>query len=394
MTGSLTLRNGKYYAVLNIYENGKRKKKWICSDLPEKGNKRRAEQFLREKLAEYERMEGIVRSDVLFSDYIRIWLEQTARKVDTVTYQGYKVLSDGHILPYFDAAKIPLAELDYKAIQKYIDSKSKFGRLDGKGGLSPKSLRHHRNIITQTLDMAVQNKLIPSNPCQFVIMPQLVRYDSSFYNDKQLIALFTALDNDPMLPLVKITALYGLRRSELLGLKWDSIDFDRQTMTIRHTVAKVTEVVAKDKTKNESSRRTFPLTPEAIEIFKIAKCQEEHNRLAFGNQYQENQYIFKWPDGHTYSPDYISHRFNDLLKKHNLPHIRFHELRHSCASMLIAMGWTLKDVQEWLGHADIKMTANIYSHLDTARKTSIAASLEEKFGASGRQVVDKNKESV
>ena len=86
-------------------------------------------------------------------------------------------------------------------------------------------------------------------------------------------------------------------------------------------------------------------------------------------------------DGHTYSPDYVSHRFNDLLKKHSLPHIRFHELRHSCASMLIAMGWSLKDVQEWLGHSDVKMTANIYAHLDTTRINNIAESLAEKFGA-------------
>ena len=186
---------------------------------------------------------------------------------------------------------------------------------------------------------------------------------------------------DVLLPLVKITALYGLRRSELLGLQWDSIDFEAKTMTIRHTVSKVTEVVAKDKTKNASSRRTFPLTPEALEKFKAAKCQEAQNRIAFGREYQENSYVFKGADGHTYSPDYVSHRFNDLLKKHSLPHIRFHELRHSCASMLIAVGWTLKDVQEWLGHSDIKMTANIYSHLDTARKSNIAAALAEKFGA-------------
>lgn len=385
MTGSLTVKNGKYYAILNVYENGKRKKKWINTELPEKGNKRRAEQFLREKLAEYERMEGIVRSDILFSDYVRIWLTQTARKVDTVTMQGYQILADTHILPYFDSAKILLTDLDYQAIQKYIDTKSQYGRLDGKGGLSPKSLRHHRNILNQALDMAVQHKLIPSNPCQFVVMPQLIRYESSFYNDTQLNALFSALRDEPLYPLIKITALYGLRRSELLGLQWDSIDFERQTMTIRHTVAKVTEVVAKDKTKNASSHRTFPLTAETLEIFQAAKCQEQQNRIAFGNQYHENPYVFKWPDGHTYSPDYISHRFNDLLKKHNLPHIRFHELRHSCASMLIAMGWTLKDVQEWLGHSDIKMTANIYSHLDTARKTNIAESLAEKFSAaSGR----------
>ena len=152
-------------------------------------------------------------------------------------------------------------------------------------------------------------------------------------------------------------------------------------MTIRHTVSKVTAIVAKDKTKTASSHRIFPLTPEALEIFRRVKEEEQQNRLMFGSEYQANPYVFKWPDGHNYTPDYISHRFNDLLKKHNLPHIRFHELRHSCASMLIARGWTLKDGQEWLGHSDIKMTANIYSHLDTARKTSIAASLAEKFGA-------------
>lgn len=379
MTGSLTVKNGKYYAVLNVYENGKRKKKWINSDLPEKGNKRKAEQFLREKLAEYERMEGIVHSDVKFSDYVRIWLEQIARKVDEVTMQGYKTLADGHILPYFDDTGIALSNVDYKVIQRYIDVKHKTGRIDGKGGLSPRSLKLHKNIINQTLNLAVQNKLLPANPCQFVVLPQAVRYESTFYTDKQLKYLFAALKDDPLLPLVKITALYGLRRSELLGLQWDSIDFDGKTMTIRHTVSKVTEVVAKDKTKNASSHRTFPLTVEALEIFKAAKCQEEQNRIAFGREYQENGYVFKWADGHTYSPDYLSHRFNDLLKKHNLPHIRFHELRHSCASMLIGIGWTLKDVQEWLGHSDIKMTANIYSHIEVGRKRDMANSLEDKL---------------
>ena len=379
MTGSLTVKNGKYYAVLNVYENGKRKKKWICSDLPEKGNKRKATQFLREKLEEFERMEGLVKSDVLFSDYIRIWLEQIARTVDTVTMQGYRVLADSHILPYFDESGKPLHKIDTNTIQRYIDLKSKGGRLDGKGGLSPRSLKLHKNILNQTLNLAVQNKLIPSNPCQFVVLPQMNRYESSFYNDRQLKDLFCALNGDDLLPLIKITALYGLRRSELLGLQWDSINFEARTMTIRHTVSKVTEVVAKDKTKNASSRRTFPLTAEAFNIFMAAKCREQQNRISFGRNYVENQYVFKWPDGHTYSPDYISHRFNDLLKKHNLPHIRFHELRHSCASMLISMGWTLKDVQEWLGHSDIKMTANIYSHLDVARKNNIAASLSERF---------------
>ena len=380
MTGSLTVKGGKYYAVLNIYENGKRKPKWINSGLPEKGNKRKAEAFLREKIAEYERMEGIVQTDILFADYIRHWLTHIARKVDEVTMQGYKTLADGHILPYFEQKKVPVRSLDHTMIQRYMDEKYQNGRLDGKGGLSPRSLRLHKNIISQALDLAVQSKLIPANPCQFVELPQNVRYESTFYNAKQLQDLFKAFQGDELLPLVKITALYGLRRSELLGLQWDSIDFERKTMTIRHTVSKVTEVVAKDKTKNASSRRSFPLTPEAEAIFRRAKELEQQNRAAFGREYQENSYIFKWPDGHPYSPDYISHHFAKVLKKQGLPHIRFHELRHSCASMLLDMGFTLKDVQEWLGHSDIKMTANIYAHLDTARKNTIADSLAGKFG--------------
>ena len=375
MTGSLAIKYGKYYAVLNTYENGKRKLKWINSGLPEKGNKRKAEAFLREQIALYERNQGLVQTDILFADYIRHWLTHIARKVDEVTMQGYQTLTDGHILPYFDQKKVPLRSLDHTMIQRYMDEKHECGRLDGKGGLSPRSLRLHKNIISQTLDLAVQTKLIPANPCQFVELPQNVRYESTFYTAAQLQDLFTALQGDELLPLVKITALYGLRRSELLGLQWDSIDFERKTMTIRHTVSKVTEVVAKDKTKNASSRRTFPLTEEAEAIFRRAKELEQQNRAAFGREYQENDYVFKWADGHPYSPDYISHRFNRLLKKHGLPHIRFHELRHSCASLLIDMGFTLKDVQEWLGHSDIKMTANIYSHLDSARKNTIAAML-------------------
>ena len=379
MTGSLTIKNGKYYAVLNTYENGKRKPKWINSGLPEKGNKRKAEAFLREKIAEYERMEGIVQSDVLFADYIRHWLTHIARKVDEVTMQGYKTLADGHILPYFEQKKIPLRSLDHTMIQRYMDEKRTSGRKDGKGGLSPRSLRLHKNIISQTLDLAVQSKLIPANPCQFVELPQNERYESTFYNAKQLQELFKAFEGDELLPLVKITALYGLRRSELLGLQWDSIDFERKTMTIRHTVSKVTEVVAKDKTKNASSRRSFPLTLEAEAIFRRAKELEAQNRTIFGREYQENAYVFKWASGKPYGPDYISHHFAKVLKKHGLPHIRFHELRHSCASMLLDMGFTLKDVQEWLGHSDIKMTANIYAHLDTARKNSIADSLAGKL---------------
>jgi len=154
-----------------------------------------------------------------------------------------------------------------------------------------------------------------------------------------------------------------------------------QTLTIRHTVARVTKVVEKNKTKNASSFRSFPLTYDAVRLFKILLQQEQYYRNHFGKDYIDNDYVFTWEDGHPYSPDYVSHTFHKLLKKYDLPHIRFHDLRHTCASMLLSEGYGLKDVQEWLGHSDIKMTANIYGHLDIRCKRSIANGLAAAFEA-------------
>lgn len=359
--------------VLNIYENGTRKRKWIATGLDVKGNKRKAEQMLRETLQTYEPIKPS--AEMLFSDYIRNWMPLIARKVDAVTYQGYEVLLKAHILPYFDSTRLRLCDINANTLQAFFDEKAANGRTDGKGGLSPATLRRLKNPINQTLNEAVKDGLLPHNPCQYVVLPKKERYEAQFYTITQLHALFQAIEGDPIAPLVQITALYGLRRSEVLGLKWDSIDFENRLLTIKHTVSKVTNAVAKDKTKTASSHRSFPLTKEAVTIFNEARRQEEENRVLFGKEYNANEYIFKWANGTPFAPDYISQHFHLLLEKRGLPIIRFHDLRHSCASMLLNNGFTLKDVQEWMGHSDITMTANIYGHLDNARKQTIADNL-------------------
>lgn len=381
MTGSLQIKQNKFYIVLNISANGKRKQKWIATGLPVKGNKRKAEQLLRDKLYEYELTPETVHSDVLFSDYIRIWLNTVRRRVDEVTFQGYEILAKCHVIPYFEGNGLKLSEISRDVLQAYVDEKANTGRKDGKGGLSPRSVRMHVNILRQTLNMAVKDRLLLSNPCQFVDLPKQERSSAKFYDGQQLQALFDAIREEPLYPLVKITCLYGLRRSEVLGLKWDSVDFRNGRITIQHTVSKVTKTVAKDKTKTAASFRSFPMMPEAEEIFRAAKAEESANLRLFGKDYQRNDYVFKWPDGHPFSPDYVTREFSKLLEKKGLPHIRFHELRHSCASLLLNSGFTLKDVQEWMGHSDIKMTANIYGHIDTARKQGMADLISERLGA-------------
>jgi integrase len=374
MTGSLQEKNGKYYAVLNIADgSGKRaKQKWICTGYTVKGNKKKAEQFLREQLQAYDEKSGLVYTDMLFSDAVREWLKASEIRIDAVTMQGYIALADRHILPYFDVMKVKLVDVDRKMLQKYIDEKYRHGRLDGKGGLSPASMKLHKNILYQTLKAAVRDDMIHKNPCEFVTLPQMQRHDSKFMTAEKLNEFLEVIKDEPIYPMIKVTSVYGLRRSELVGLKWDSVDFDRNTLTIKHTVVKVSETIEKDKTKNASSYRSFPLTDEIKSMLLKIKEQEKENKKLFGKEYFESDYIFRWDDGRPISPDYVSHRFGKLLKEKGFPHIRFHEIRHSCASMLITMGFTLKDVQEWLGHSDIKMTANIYSHIDVTRKKGMA----------------------
>ena len=385
MTGSLQTKNNQYYIVLNTYENGKRKQKWINTQLPEKGNKTRAQKLLRETLSEYElaeerrAREEANRSNMRFVDAIREWYasktEDFEHPIDEITKQGYMALMKNQVIPYWEEKGLLLSEIKKNNLQEYINEKAKKGRLDGKGGLKPRSLRLIKNILNQTLLYCVSEGMILSNPCQFVKLPVCERFEASFFTKSQIDELLEKIREEPLYPLIRLTALYGLRRSEALGLRWDCVNFEAETITIRRTVSKVTTVVVKDKTKNTSSRRSFPMTQEIKELLLDMKAQQEADRQFFGNSYQDGDSVFRWSDGRPFSPDYVSDKFPKLLKANGMPHIRFHELRHSAASNLLNMGFSLKDVQDWLGHSDIKTTANTYGHLDAKRKLSMAEAL-------------------
>lgn len=375
MTGSLQEKRGKYYAVINLKVEGKRKQKWVYTGYEVMGNKKKAQKALRDILREYELKEDIIRTDISFSDYIRHWLTTIKISVDIITYQGYEASAKTHILPYFDNTGVKLEDINYMDIQEYFNLKYASGRVDGKGGLSPKTLRTHKIVIQQSLKEAVRHNLLLSNPCEFVKLPQLERYDYKYYSIDEMNMFLECIKDEPICDLIRLVFIYGLRRSEALGLKWDCFNFDTNSFIIKHTVSKCTKTVAKDKTKNKASYRSFPLNAEGKAIVMRAKQKETENKKLFGSEYYESDYIFKWEDGRPYSPDYVSHKFRDLLKRNNFRHIRFHDIRHSTASYLLSEGYEIKDVQEWLGHSDIKMTGNIYGHLSTQRKNKISEAM-------------------
>lgn len=184
--------------------------------------------------------------------------------------------------------------------------------------------------------------------------------------------------------VVLVAAFYGLRRGEVLGLKWDAIDFERNTITIKRTVTSVNidgkiTIIEQDSAKTKSSLRTLPLVSQFREYFLSVRDAQKENKRVCGNSYDYgcDGYIFVDALGRRMKPDYISCTFTSLLEKNGLKRIRFHDLRHSCASLLLANGVPMKQIQEWLGHSDFNTTANIYAHLDYSSKVTSAQAMEK-----------------
>lgn len=383
MTGTLQIKRDKYYCVLDFKDEfGKRKLKWISTGLPVKGNKRKATEFLNKIMAEYEAKETQPNTDdILFTDYLMQWLEKKKNKVELITWEGYNSQVRCHIYPYFKAKKLKLSEIKPIHIATFYENEFKSGRTDGKGGLSLRSIKILSFIIKQVLDEAVFCELILRNPALKVPLPKKDEKDSKsiFLDVKKANELLKLFRNHHLHPLIYTTSYYGLRRSEVLGLKWDAVDFKNNTLEIKHTVVKHTTIVAKDKTKTAAGKRKYALLPEIKEVLLTLKKEAQNNKKMFGKEYENTGYIFVWPDGKPYRPDYITREFQKVLTKNNFPKMRFHDLRHSCASILYDKGWELKDIQTWLGHADIETTADVYTHISNTRKNNMAKDIQHTF---------------
>ncbi len=379
MTGSLQIKNGTYYAVLYIPDqNGKKHQKWISTKLKVAGsNKREAQRMVRNLIVEYEHKKIVYTPKVLFVDWIDQWLEQKKHEIDQVTYEGYLIFVRQHVRPYFEPKKLALIDVTAQHIQSYYNDKLEHGRLDGKGGLSAKSIKKHNVVLRGALEDAVKKGLIPYNPADRATLPKLQRFTGKFYTVEQAQELLRKAQGHVLYPVVLLTVFYGLRRSEVAGLKWDAVNFTEDTLIIRNTIVKVTHTIEKERTKNKKSYRTLPLIPEVKEYLLQLKKQQAENRRLLGTEYEDNGHVCVWPDGRILHPDYITGSFSELLKKLGMPKIRFHDLRHTTASILIAKGFSLKEIQEWLGHEDISTTADIYGHLDYRQKLNIADHMGE-----------------
>ena len=378
VAGHLTLKNGRYYAVLN-YRNagGQRKTKWIALGLPEKGNKRKAEAELARLRAEFEppKEVGDLSSDMLFADYLLEWLEIAKGRLAVATYSSYAAMIKKPVGPYFRQRNLTLRELEARHLQMFYSEMLR--------KVKPNTVIHYHAIIHSALKYAVKTDMLVQNVADKVDRPKKNSFQPVFLSAEEMQKVFEALRGTKLELPVLVAAFYGFRRGEVLGLKWDAIDFERGTISVIRTVTTITldgkqTEIEQQSAKTKSSLRTLPLIGSFREYFLQVKEAQELNKQICGNCYNHEYDGFVFVDelGERMRANYLTSAFPKFLESHGLRRMRFHDLRHSCASLLLANGVPLKHIQEWLGHSDFTTTANIYAHLDYKSKITSAQAME------------------
>ena len=408
-TGSVQEKNGRFYFVINLYDaNGKRKIKWISTGLTVRGNKRKAEAMLHEVLLRYDEMgelptgrggayekvdartakpipapiRPVSKSEMLFLDYLNEWIQIHKVSIQTATFISYNQMIQGRITQYFKPLGLKLCEVTPQVLDEFQEKIL----LDG---CTTNTVIHYHAIFGKAFKDAVRKDYLEVNPMLKVDRPKKNSFRPNFYTKDEVQQLLEVSQDDPLHLCILITAYYGLRRSEVLGLKWSSIDFERKSMTINH---KVTEQrvngkyvpVVSDVMKNKTSCRTLPLIPAVEEELLKQKEKQQLYRKLFKKSYSTEYLDFVCTDqeGKLIRPNFVTEHFDWLLTKYGLKHIRFHDLRHSCASLMVMNGVSMKQVQEWLGHSTFSTTADIYAHLDYKSKHGSAGVIANLLGES------------
>ena len=331
VAGRLQEKNGFYYIVLSYTDSaGKRRQPWIGTGLPVKGNKKRAEKMLAETRKDFtipKGQESELSSDMAFSDYMRYWLKMMRTAVTETTYSSYCFNVEKHIIPYFEPLGVTLAGLQPRQIQSFYLHEAETLK-------NTSILRFHANLH-KALKYAVRIDLIPSNPVDKVDRPKPQAFMASYYSAEEMEKLFEAAQGHKLELIIQLAAFYGLRRAEVMGLRWEAIDFEAKTLTIRHIVTSTRIdgkkiLVEADRAKTKSSLRTLPLVDPIAERLKAVKEQQEYNQKICGDCYNQEYlgYVFVDAMGNLIQPDSVTTGFPQLLKENGLRRIRFHDLRH------------------------------------------------------------------
>lgn len=382
---SVQSKKGRLYAVMQVKKDGTTKPVWRALGLSEGANKTKVNKAFREVVAQYEQefweeqeRGGRPPADIPVYDYLVSYLKRVEPELQKNTIVSYRSMTNGKIRRYFQRRpQLTVGNLKPQDIQDFYQSLFA-------DGVVANTVIHYHALLRRAFQQAFKEERIDANPFDRVGRPKKNKFHGENYTQEELLTLLHLARGDVIYPAILLAGAMGLRRSEALGVRWSRIDWEKRTVLLDTKIVEYREngkkkVEPVEEMKNKSSRRTLPLPDPVVEMLQVQKEHREVYRKMFQGSYntQYLDYVCVNQLGELLRPSYVTDHFRELLEKYGLRHIRFHDLRHTFASLLINQDVPLINVSNFLGHSDLSTTANIYAHLDKASKQASAAVISD-----------------
>lgn len=387
LAASVQAKKGRLYAVIQVRENGKTKPVWRALGLPESANKSKVNKAYREVVKAFENdyAEQLARnakpaSDIPIFDYMCAHYKKVEKNIQKSTAESYHGMIYGRIRRYFTARNnLTVGNITSTDIEDFYDWMFE-------SGVVANTVIHYHTVLHSAFKRAFKDGLIDANPFDRIDRPKKNKFTGEHYSEDEMITMFRLFRGDVIYPAVVLAGGLGLRRSEALGARWSRVDWDKRTILLDTKVIEYKEdgkviVEPIEEMKNKSSRRTLPIPDPVYEMLCVEREKQDLYRRMFKGSYNRkfDDYICVDQLGELLRPNRVTQRFSDLIERYDLRKIRFHDLRHTFASILINQDVPLLNVSAFLGHSDLATTANIYAHLDKSKKQESADIISNIF---------------
>lgn len=380
MRGSVWERYpGSWWIKFDIGRDADGKRQRVQTNKDAHGNKLRtqkeAQRALTDAMARHNSGSYVVPSSQTLNQFLEDeWLPAINGKIKRSTYVSYERTVRIHIGPNLGSVKMTDLARSAARITGFYTYLLTEGRADGKGGLSPKSVRNCHIVLRSALQHAVRHDRISRNVAALVSPAEAIA-DAAKTTDTakprtmktwtadQLGSFLSSIRDHPFYVPIYLAANTGMRRGEVLGLCWNDVHLEEGLLSVRQTLLSVDYKLVFDTPKSTKSKRPISLDAETVSLLRVHRRIQKEQRLSMGMKVDDNDLVFARADGEPIHPDAFSDAFEKVVKRSGLPRLTCHDLRHTHASLALRAGIHPKIVQERLGHASIQITLDTYSHL-------------------------------
>ena len=380
MRGHIRRRGNKWALVVDVGrdESGRRRQQWRSGF----ATKREAERALAETIQRLGTGGYVEPSKVTVAAFLEEWLASARASVRPSTHATYTTLCRTHVAPA--VGTMPLQQLSGSRLNKLYGDLLEAGRRDGKGGLSIRTVRHVHTTIHTALGEAVRWGRVYRNVADLATPPrQRTKKRPATWTAEELRAFLEQVRDDRLYAFYHLAGSTGMRRGEVAGLTWRDVDLAAGRLSVSQTVISVNYEIMFSAAKTGAGARSIALDPGTVGVLRHHRKAQLEERLALGGYAEDHDLVFCELDGSPLHPSNLSKRFDRLVRASGLPRLRFHDLRHTHATLALRAGVHPKIVSERLGHADIAITLNTYSHAIPAMQEEAAAKVAALVFANG-----------